>query len=112
MQKLSLFAFLLMLTASPPLAAQTNAQSNNATHSMGVSYSDLDLRNDKHVRKLERRIARAAQSLCGEASNLDLAGMNDARACRREARLTAQPQAAQLIAASRGTAPVQLSARD
>jgi UrcA family protein len=50
---------LLALTAVPAVAQQV-------TSSVVVSYSDLNLRSDAGVKALDRRLANAIRSVCGE----------------------------------------------
>ncbi|WP_033073762.1 UrcA family protein [Sphingopyxis sp. MWB1] len=108
MQKLSLLPFLFISAAALPAFAQVEP----ATERQAVSYADLDLRKDQHVRKLDRRIARTARSLCGDAPDYDLKGKNAVRACRRDAAQRARAQAAPIIAAVRRASPVRVTARD
>lgn len=96
MQKLSIFALLPIALATAPAGAQPA----NSTHSIVVEHNDLDLRIEKNVRKLERRIWRAAQKLCGEAPAYDLEAMNAVRQCRRDTRQMGDAQAVPIIASA------------
>lgn len=75
-----------------------------------VATADLDLSTDAGRKALDTRIARAAIDLCGTASNADLAGANDVRACRDGAIAQARAQVEQRLASRRG-APIVLAAR-
>ncbi|MES2058172.1 MAG: UrcA family protein [Pseudomonadota bacterium] len=49
-----------------------------------VTYTDLDLTTAHGVRTLDRRIELAARQACGWASDIDIAGQNDMRRCRKQ----------------------------
>lgn len=49
---------------------------------VAVGHADLRLDRARDVLTLDRRIARAAQGVCGAASDADLRGRNQARRCR------------------------------
>ena len=62
------------------LAAAQSAAPSPATRT--VSHADLQLDRNADVRRLDRRIARAAEAVCGTASDADLAGRNAVIRCR------------------------------
>ena len=64
-----------------------------------VSTAGLDLRRERDVRRLDRRIASAAASLCGPMSDADPAGKNAVRRCRMDAAASAVGARTRLIAA-------------
>lgn len=105
MTKIALFA--LALISSSAFITPTVAQ---APQVRIVATADLDLATAAGRKALNRRIARAAIDLCGTASDADLAGGNDTRACRDAAIAAARAQVAQRLA-SRRAAPIVLAAR-
>lgn len=108
MQKLLILAALFATPIGQPAFAQTAA----ANPTVVVQYSDLDLRTERGAKTLDRRIWRAAVTVCGTPSDFDVKGKNDIRECRRETRLLATSQADAVIAsAARGQAIQVSSAR-
>ena len=75
-----------------------------------IAVADLDLATPVGQRTFDARVARAAIDLCGEASDADLAGQNDVRACR-DSVLAQAAQQRELRLASRSTSPVRIAAR-
>jgi UrcA family protein len=59
---MKLFHIALCLLALPPVPAFAQA----VTSSVVVSYSDLNLRSEAGVKALDRRLANAIRSVCGE----------------------------------------------
>ena len=78
--------------AAPPAPVETNVSL--------VRTADLDLRSEAGRRQLDRRLASAARTVCGEASSFDLAGKNDVRRCRAETLVKADAQKARIVAAA------------
>jgi UrcA family protein len=105
MIKMTLFA--LAIAGSGLLITPTVAQ---APETRIVALADLDLETAAGRNALDTRIARAAIELCGWASDGDLAGGNDIRACRDRAIAGAQAQVEQRLASHRA-APIVLAAR-
>ena len=105
MTKIALFA--LALISSSAFIAPTVAQ---APEVRVVATADLDLGTAAGRKALDTRIARAAIELCGAASDADLAGANDVRACRDSAIAEAKAQVEQRLA-TRRAAPIVLAAR-
>lgn len=105
MTKIALFA--LALISSGTFITPTVAQAPDVRI---VAVADLDLQSAAGRSALDARIARAAIELCGTASDADLAGGNDVRACRDRAIAEARAQVEQRLA-SRRTAPIVLAAR-
>jgi UrcA family protein len=105
MIKLTLFA--LAIAGSGLLITPTVAQ---APETRIVALADLDLETAAGRNALDLRIARAAIDLCGAASDADLAGANDVRACRDRAIAEARSQVEERLA-TRRAAPVVLAAR-
>ena len=92
-----------LLKAVPALAETGPAPVNVSI----VHTADLDLSSDAGKRQLGRRLANAAREVCGAASDVDLQGRNDVRACR--ARVLAKARATGEALASIG-APIRVSA--
>ena len=69
------------LAALLPLAS---VSAEPPPRSLAVGYGDLDIVSAEGRAKLERRVQRAADEVCGGASDLDLAGQNEMRRCRTE----------------------------
>lgn len=57
-----------------------------------VAHADLRLDRAADVRRLDRRIARAAEAVCGTASDADLAGRNAVIRCRTATIASVQSQ--------------------
>ena len=75
-----------------------------------VPTADLDLGSAAGRKALDRRIGRAVNELCGQASDADLVGLNAVRECRAEALQQAHRARDQRLAL-RSTEPIQLAAR-
>ena len=91
------------LKAVPALAEIAPAPVNVSI----VHTADLDLASDAGKRQLERRLANAAREVCGAASDVDLEGKNDTRACRADVLAKARANGVEL--ASRGE-PIMIAA--
>jgi len=74
-----------------------------------VHTADLDLTTQSGRRTLDHRLVAAAYDVCGAASDVDLAGKNDIRACRTGVLTKARAETAQL--ASRSGANIIVAAR-
>ena len=105
MTKFTIFA--LAVASSTTLIAPTVAAEPEARV---IVVADLDLATPIGKRQFDVRVARAAIDLCGEASDIDLAGKNDVRACR-DSVLAQAAQQRDLRLASRSTSPVRIAAR-
>jgi UrcA family protein len=90
-----------------PALAETPGQTNVSI----VRTADLDLSTRAGQRQLDRRLVIAAGEVCGEASDVDLKGQNDARNCRKEVLAAAREQAESIIAA-RSDSTVVVASRD
>ena len=97
-------ATLLAFTATPALAEPP------AIVTSTVQTADLDLSSSGGQRALDRRLALAAKEVCGTASNVDPAGQNDVRKCRKEtlARVSSDSDQRIAIASSK---PIEVAAR-
>ena len=78
---------LMIMTAS--VRAQEDDESRNIVR---VILSDLDLTRTEDRARLDRRIRRAIDDVCGSPSTFDLAGQKDLSACRDQARAMAVAQ--------------------
>lgn len=77
-----------------------------------VRTADLDLGTESGQRKLDHRLANAAREVCGEASDVDVAGKNEVRRCRDETLAKVKSQRDSMFAAARrGAAIAVVSAR-
>ncbi|MGZ8282882.1 MAG: UrcA family protein [Allosphingosinicella sp.] len=72
------------LGVSPALAQSADG--------IAVSYADLDLATQPDRQRLDRRIANAAEQLCGRYSPLELDWALAVRACQSETIALTQPQ--------------------
>lgn len=69
----------------------------NPDRSVKIDYSDLDLRKDKDIRKLERRVANALERVCGSHSMAQkMADIQRIDKCRAQATQTVEPKIAAL----------------
>lgn len=95
MSKLVVALALSAACASPALALSPD----EATHSVRVSYADLDLTRAEGRETLDLRLRRASRAVCQVLNRRSLAEMYGARACARRARALARKDAA--LAAAR-----------
>ncbi len=103
--KIAAAAFLITAAAlkAVPALAQTAPAPVNVSI---VHTADLDLTSDSGKRQLDQRLANAAREVCGTASDVDLQGKNEVRACR--ANVLAQARAESTEVASRA-APITIA---
>jgi UrcA family protein len=94
-----------IIKGAPALA---EPRSNPDVNVSIVSTADLDLGTKAGQRTLDERLIHAASEVCGTASDFDLAGKNQVRACRASVLAEARSKGEQL--ASRGT-PLVIAAR-
>ena len=76
--------FTLAALAAATLAAPALAEQPQTAATQSVHYADLDLSKPGDVQRLDLRINRAARWACGDVSNFDPAGQNQADTCRRD----------------------------
>ena len=107
---LSIIAASFAVTAAAMLATPARAEAGAVHYS--VTTADLDLRTAAGQRALDHRLAIAVVEVCGRPSDADLAGKNDARACRAEtaARLKAERDR-RIAGAADAADPIRLAAR-
>lgn len=94
------------LKAVPALAEPAAADVNVSI----VRTADLDLSTDSGQRQLEQRFTVAAREVCGNASDFDLEGKNDVRACRDEVLARAHSQRDVLLASTARGATIAVAA--
>ena len=99
----------LAIKAVPALALEGPA---GETYVAIVKTADINLGSDAGQRQLDRRLAQAAREVCGTASDTDVEGKNEVRACRDEtlARVQADKQSV-LAATDRGAVIAVAAAR-
>ena len=107
MKTLSLAALAATLFVAPAMAQQPAG--DYRTHV--VSYADLDLGTAKGVTTLDRRIRTAVREVCGTASDFDLEGKNNVRACRADLLDRFSVHREQIVAAARQPATVIAASR-
>ena len=103
---LTLAAAAVAFSAAPAFAQETAAPGQ-----LVVSYADLDLRTDRDIRRLDRRIRTAVEEVCGPESSFDPAGKNRIHWCRIETLAVARAQRDNAIAAAAGSTQVQLASQ-
>ena len=96
-------ATLLAFTATPALAEPIIATTT-------VQTADLDLASAKGQRALDLRLNRAVKEVCGNASDVDIAGKNDARRCRAETLAKLASERDSRVARASGE-PIEVAAR-
>jgi UrcA family protein len=99
--KIILTSFLItaaVIKSAPALADSAPAQNVSVVHT-----GDLDLSTAAGRAALERRLVVAAYEVCGTASDADLAGKNQVRACRADVLAKARTETEQLASRERGT---------
>ena len=92
-----------VIKATPAFAEPAQSQNVSIVHT-----SDLDLSTAAGRAQLHQRLVLAAFEVCGTASDVDLAGMNAARACRTEVLAKAKADSEQL--ASRADRSIRVAA--
>jgi UrcA family protein len=97
-----------LITAAALKAVPALAETSAARVDVSIVHTaDLDLSSEAGKRRLEHRLANAAREVCGTASDVDLQGRNDVRACRSDVLAKARSEGAEL--AGRG-APITVAA--
>jgi len=104
--KIAAAAFLITAAALKAVPALAEPASPPVNVSI-VHTADLDLNSDAGKRQLDQRLVNAAKDVCGTASDADLEGKNDVRACRADVLAKARAESTEL--ASRG-APITIAA--
>ena len=96
------------IKAAPAFSQTLSAAAD--TNVAVVRTADLDLSTRAGQRWLDRRLASAAAEVCGEASNVDLKGSNEARRCREGVLAAARARASEL-ASSGGQRDILVAAK-
>ena len=107
--KIILASFLItagLIKGAPAVAEPASGEVNVSI----VDTADLDLSTSAGKRVLDRRLTVAAREVCGSASDVDLEGKNDVRACRDEVIARAQSQRDSLLAAAGRGAAIAITA--
>jgi UrcA family protein len=97
MSKFSLSLAAAATLASAPTLAQAPTRVDGRP-SARVSYAELNLNSRSGMAMLDRRIQRAAKTLCVDERVRDLARASAGRACFAEAIASAQPQVERAVA--------------
>ena len=100
----TLIAMLLAFSSAPAFAEAPVIATST------VQTADLDLSTAKGQQALDRRLSQAVKEVCGEASDVDIAGKNEARRCRAETYANLASERDQRIARASGE-PIQVAAR-
>ena len=98
----SLALFALVLASAPALAQPPSAT---------VRTADLDLATPSGVARLDRRIDRAVEEICGTAVAADLDGLAAIGRCRAATMKSVSGQRAMLIAHAGGSRTIALTGR-
>src|SRR3982750_3150526 len=85
-----------LIKTAPALAAPIS------TNAMVVHTADLDLSSHAGRRQLDQRLVVAAREGCGPAPDVDVAGKNQVRACRRNVLSDARAKSGALLAGRGG----------
>jgi UrcA family protein len=105
MSKLNLaIAAAIIAAASGPAAAQDG-------RSRSVSYSDLNLSTPAGIQRLDGRVRRTVEAMCGQSHSTDLTAQAGIRRCRAEAWADYAAQRPVLIAARGANSRVRIAAR-
>ena len=100
MIRISAVAALAAALLVAPAAAQDPTPGTHAQQVQRVSHRDLDLGDARGLARLDRRLLRAARSLCGTASTYDLAGRRKDRRCAEAALARTAPARTAAVAAA------------
>jgi len=103
--KIALGSFLVTaaaIKAAPALAEPVQPQNVSVVHT-----ADLNLASQAGRRVLDQRLVIAAREVCGEAADVDLAGQNAARQCRKGVLAAARGKSDQLAS---GNGPILVAA--
>lgn len=107
--KIILSSFLItaaLIKGAPALAEQLPATT------YVVQTADLDLTTAAGRRTLDHRLTIAVSDVCGVPSDVDVAGKNDARACRIDTRAKLEAERDRRVAgAVSPTSPIRIASR-
>lgn len=105
MKTISIALALIAATGAAPAFAEP------LTVTSIVKTADLDLSSARGQHELDRRIVRAANEVCGEASNVDLDGKNAVRQCRADTIAAATSKREVLLASAAAGLPIVIASR-
>lgn len=94
-----------IIKGAPALAQPAPADVNVSI----VHTADLDLSSNAGKRQLDQRLVQAAREVCGTASDADLEGKNDVRACRANVLARANAERDGLLAAAERGAVIAIT---
>jgi UrcA family protein len=94
----TLIPLTLLLAAASPAAAQPDPVSHASLH---IGYSDLNLATQSGTKALDRRIARAIDTLCPEPLSRSLAEAVAVKTCRATAEASVARQREQALAGAK-----------
>lgn len=97
------FLLLAAVAAIPVISSASAATRSSGEPTQVVSFADLDLGTERGARTLERRIAVAAEALCGSVSDMDPEGRNIIRRCRQAVKARASAERVRATAPAAGT---------
>ena len=86
-----------VIKAAPAFAEPVQPQNISIVHT-----ADLDLASRDGQRALDQRLVIAAREVCGEASDVDVAGKNAVRQCRKDVLADARSRSEQVASRSEG----------
>lgn len=92
------------VTLGAPALAETPAN-----RSVVVSYADLDLSTQAGQTKLDRRIARAVSTVCGNAASVDLEGQNNVAKCRTDTAKAVSDKVATAVASANPSGKIAIA---
>jgi UrcA family protein len=102
----SALATAAVIKAVPALAEAAPAQSVSI-----VRTADLDLSTRDGRQALDRRLVTAASEVCGEGADVDLAGQNDVRSCRKDVLAQARVKTGAIVAGRTAERTILIAAR-
>lgn len=83
--------------------ATTPAMATETTRSVIVQTGDLQLSKASDIATLDRRLNKAARSVCATSGSLSLSEFRSASVCRSQALAGVRPSRDALVASARGT---------
>jgi UrcA family protein len=94
---------LLILAAASAALTSVPASSQQVPSNIVIHYADLDLATQAGAATLDRRISAAVRWACGPTSDVDPAGKNRARSCRKAIASQVRAQRERAVAATTRT---------
>ena len=109
-QTLKIIAVSALATAALLKGVPAMAEPAQAQNVTIVTTADLDLSTASGRAALDHRLVTAAHQVCGYASDVDLAGKNQVRACRVDVLAKARASSETLVASRSGDRTILLAA--